>query len=532
MKWIKWLGLSALFFIGCDLNNFIDDLDKVTEPDWNPEFASPVVTGTFNLGDYINTISDSITVYQDNDGVVVFEFDGSEIESDRAEDMISIPEQTFLESISFDAIESTGLPVNIQLTKSLSYDRDVDTEENDELDSMVFKSGILGIDINGNFPVSGQIDVDFNSIEINGSTFSKTYTWQYTPGSSGPSISDQVDLSGAFVDFTKGGTAVNNFNFDITLTINYEGQPISPLNSVTVILTMNNPQFQAVYGKFAQRTFNTPAESVDLGLFEEVKALDFYLAEPEINMNFKSSFGLPVTVGINSLVGYNNDGQSIAFTGSIVDDPVSVASPTIDQIGSYVETDVSINSNNSNIADVLAFLPNRIDYEFQGSVDAGLPNSKHFVLDSSRVVGKYNIKLPLVGHVGEFSTDQVFDFGGLDQDVLESVKVILKTINGLPLTVGIELEFLDDFDNTLLTLFTGTNILNSGTLDGNGIVVSPTENVVEVSLNKEEIDKLKSSTKIKMLSTLFTGQMGTENVKIRMEDEVTVSLFIQAQIGF
>ena len=121
MKWNTLLGLSAIFFLGCEINSIVNDLYKIKEPELNLELAAPIITGSFNLGDYIENISDSITVYQDEEGVVVFEFEGSEISSDRADQIMSIPNQTFTENISFNTGEITQFPGDLQLSKTFNF---------------------------------------------------------------------------------------------------------------------------------------------------------------------------------------------------------------------------------------------------------------------------------------------------------------------------------------------------------------------------------------------------------------------------
>jgi len=92
--------------------------------------------------------------------------------------------------------------------------------------------------------------------------------------------------------------------------------------------------------------------------------------------------------------------------------------------------------------------------------------------------------------------------------------------------------FLDINNNPIDTLFSGTNFLNPGSTDTSGIVISPTENSIEEILSDERMKKLKSATKIRMVSILNTGIDGTENVKIRMQDEVSASIYIQTAISF
>lgn len=533
MRLARFFIIPAVLLMSCSAE-FFDNLDKIGSANWNPEIGLPIASGTFTIEDYVNAVSGDVTVSQDADGVVVFEYTGDEIKSDMAEDMIDIPDQTFDKEINIGAGLAAGLPVNLIITQSYDYDFTVEPEvgSNDLLDSMLFKSGMLNMNINGDFPVSGQIDIIFSSIKSGGQTLSRTFTWTHNPSNPGQSFIDNIDLSEAFIDFTNSGTTTNDFSFHVDLTLNYEGQAISNANSLSIGLVLSNPMFRIVYGKFAQREFVTDEQSVMLGILENVDADGFYLDNPQIDFNFRSSFGLPVLGKLSSLVATNSSGETLPFTGSIITNTTSVESPTIDDIGSFVETTISINRDNSNIADVIAFLPTELSYQFEGSVEPQSPSIEQFVLDTSRVIGSYTIKLPLSGHVEEFGSSQEFDFDGSDLDVLKQTKIVLHTINGLPLTVGVELVFLDINDAPIYTMFSGTNFLNPGTIDANGFVISKTESTVEAEITAEEIVKLQSTQKIRMVSILNTGINGTENVKIRMQDEVRASIYIQTVLDF
>jgi hypothetical protein len=531
MRLAKFFILPVVLLASCTAE-FFDDFDKIGSVYWNPEIGLPIAGGTFTIEDYVDAVSGEVTVSQDADGVVVFEYMGDEVSSDKAEDMIAVPDQSFTESISLGTVEATGLPVNLIITKSYDYEFAVATDDADLLDSMIFKSGMLNISLDGDFPVSGQIDLLFSSIKQNGQVLQRTYAWTYNPSSPGQVFIDNIDLSDAFIDYTKNGTTTNNFAFHVDLTINYEGQAISSANKLDIGLTMTNPSFRIVYGKFAQRPFVSDQQSVLLGILEKVGATGFYLDNPQIEFNIKSSFGLPVTAQLSSLIATNSTGATLPFSGSIVNSPISVGSPSINEIGSYIETSISINKDNSNIVDIIAFLPTELSYQFDGIAESQGPNIEQFTLDTSRVIGSYKIKLPLSGHVEEFISSQEFDFDGSDLDPLKQAKIILHTTNGLPLTVGVELIFLDINNAPIDTLFSGTNFLNPGITDINGFVISQTESTVEEILSAAEIDKLKLTRKIRMVSILNTGLDGTENVKIRIQDEVRVNIYIQTALSF
>jgi hypothetical protein len=531
MRWIRFLILPVALLSSC-VADFLNDLDNIGSPYWNPELAVPIISGEFTIEDYVDALSTDISVSQDADGVVVFEYVGPDIASDLAEDMIDIPDQEFNSSINFGNAEAGGFPFSQTLTKSQNFGFTIDTEDADLLDSMIFKTGILNINIGGDFPVSGELEVVFNTLQVNGAPLTKTYSWSYNPANPTLLIEESVDLSGAFVDYTRNGTTSNDFNFDINLKINYQGQAITSANAIAINLTMINPGFRIVYGKFAQRQFETPKTSVLLGILEKVEAIDFFLDNPQIEFNFKSSFGLPVVAKLKSLSAINSKGDSLAFTGAIITDNTQVASPTIANVGSFLETSITIDRENSNITDIISFLPAELAYQFEGTVDSQSPLIEQFVLDTSQVIGSYKVKLPLSGRVNNFSTTKEFDFTGEDLDLLKKTKIILHTTNGLPITIGVKLIFFDEAGIALDTLFADTNILSSGVLDSNGLVIEPTENFVEAQMTAEEMKVLTKANKIVLESILFTGETGAENVKIKMGDKVKISLYIQTAINF
>jgi hypothetical protein len=531
MRWVRFLILPVALLSAC-YADFKNELDKVGSVNWNPELGLPIVRGLFTIEDYVNAVSDELIVSQDSSGVVVFEYTGPEISSDRAETMINLRDQVFNTSIGFSLGESSQLPIAGTLTKSSNFEFVVDTEGGDLLDSMLLKNGSFNINISGNYPTSGEIEIIINPLSIGGNIYQQVYNWTYDPASPNQSFQETVDLNDARLDYTNGNTTTNSFAIDVNLTLFYEGQTITPNNLIDLSFTMNNTMFKVAYGKFGQRQFETPVESVLLGIFDSIEVDSFYLDNPQLNISFKNSFGLPVVARLSALIAVNSNGDALDFAGSIIDNPITVSRPTIGEEGKFAETNVAIDRNNSNIADIISFLPAELLYHFDGSIDSQRSQIEQFVVDSSRVIGTYTVKLPLSGLISNFTTSKEYSFNGEDLDLLKKTKVILFTSNGLPLTVGTELIFLDANDIPLDTLFAGENILEPGITDSNGAVISPTENSVEALLSEAEMEVLKKSKKIVLLTWLNTGTTGTENVKIKMEDQVKVNVFIQTSLSF
>ncbi len=524
------LTILPLFLYSC-FGDFFNDLNRMGNPEWNPSLGVPVANGTFSLAEYLDVVADSLTISQQGDGVVVLSYSGPPVASPFAEEMIAVPDQQFRAAMGLTNTEIGGLPVNLTLTKQANYSFTVDTQEADLLDSMELKSGVLDIAITGTFPASGSVQLVFNPITLNGSTFAPSFSWTYDPANPQQNISRSVDLAGANIDFTKGGVTTNSFDFDLVLTINYEGQPITLGDSLVVNLQMNNPRFGKVFGKFAQRNFNTEPDTVFFSLLDSIMADTFYLANPQINLTFGNSFGLPVSASLAGITAANAQGQTMPLSGTIINNPVTVNYPDINQVGQAVNTTISINKDNSNIDQLIAFLPVELRYQFTGNVLSADPQTEQFVLDTSRVTGNYEIVLPLSGRVMNFSSTQEFDFDGSSLEPLNETTLIVQAVNGLPLTVNNELVFLDAAGQPLDTLFSGQSLLVSGTLDDNGFVISPTESTAEVTLTAAQTERLQSAKKLVLLSTLNTGTDGSRVVNIRIDDSVQVSVFLLTKIN-
>lgn len=536
MKQVIFSILTAFLLASC-VGDFLNDLDKVAQPELKPTVAAPLLHGEFSLEDYLDVVADSVTITQDADSVVVIEYSGDPVTSDRAETLINVPNQSFQKSVSLTLAEINGLPGGLTLSKSFSFDETIVAEPgaSDALDSMYMKAGTMQLSISGTMPVSGSIDITFNSIFIGGQILTRTITWTYDPLNPGQSYNENIDLAGAFGDFTKGGTTANTFNYNVDATIIYEGVSMNPTDEIVINTQVLGPKFRLVYGKFSQRGFLTDPGSVNIGVLDNVNADAFYLDSPEIEFKFQNSFGIPVEAQVIQLDAIDKNNQVLAFTGTVIDSPTVIANPSVSAVGSYAQTNLSINNANSNIVDIIAFLPSQLDYQFQGTVIPDTLNQQ-FVMDTSEVLGEYTVRLPLSGRVSNFTSDKVFDLTNNSLDSvefsLENTKITIHSINGLPITVDMTLECYDANSNLILTLFQNDNILDPAEIDNNGLVITPTEKTVEQVLSEADFEALKQVKSFTLVSTLYTGKTGMESVKIRMKDKVEVSLFVETTVKF
>jgi hypothetical protein len=526
--------LGSIFLVSC-LDEFSKDLDKIGEPEWNPVVGLPFLSGTFTMEDYVDATSEDILVTQSPDGVVIIEYTGQEITSDYAEDLIEVPSQNFNKQIDFSSNEITDFPISGSLNISRNFDSDITPEpgSTDIIDSVYLKAGTLTIEIETNVPADGNLDLTINTLEKNGEAISYTAGWTYNAANPGvQTITENISLANAFGDFTKNGTAANNFNFDAVANLTFNGQPLSPTDYIKINIEITNPKFQLVYGKFSEREFATEIESVALGIFDSVAIEGFYLDQPRVEFAFSSSYGVPVEANIVKLEAVNSENDVLSFSGTAITNPTEVLGPGLDAIGTSVETNLIIDKSNSNITDVISFLPTALDYQFSGKVISPSPTATQFVLDTSRVIGDYKVVLPLDGRVARFESEQAVDMDGFDLDVVKEMTFIVKSLNGLPIKVGLEITFVDELENEILTLFKDETTLQPGAIDANGFVTSPTENILSQTVSADQIEALAQAKEAIIKTILNTGETGSEIVKFRMTDEVSISLYAQAKLDF
>lgn len=527
--------LLSVFLVSC-IDEFSKDLDKLGEPEWSPTVGLPFLSGTFTMEDYVDATSDDISVRQSTEGVVIIEYNGQNITSDYAEDLIEVPTQSFEKQIDFTSGQITDFPISGSLSTTRNFDSDITPEQGstDVIDSVYLKAGTLTIQIETNVPADGSLDLTINTLLLNGEKINTTTGWTYDPGNPGvQSFSENIDLTGVFGDFTKEGSAFNNFNFDATANLTFTGEPLSPTDYIKINIVISNPKFRLVYGKFSERTFETDLETVVLGIFDSVAIEGFYLDKPQVEFNFTSSYGVPVEANIVTLNAINSANEVLPFSGSAITNPTEVLGPGLEEVGSSVETTLVIDKSNSNITEVISFLPSELDYQFSGKVLSPSPTASQFVLDTSRVIGDYKVVLPLDGRVARFESAQTIDMDGGDEiDVLGETTVTVKSLNGLPITVGLEIEFRDELGNEIITLFKDNTVLEPGAIDANGFVVSPTENTLKQTVPAEQARKMLSASSAVIRTVLNTGEDGTEVVKFRMTDEVSIALFIQTTLNF
>lgn len=520
---------TAFLFTSC-FNEIVEDFQNIDELQWNPTLAVPLVHGSFTIAEFAEELSgDQFATTSRDDGLVVFVYSQEELKSETAEEMVTIQDQNYSYSLKPDALDLPDLPISGTISVQEQHQFDVTTAEDDKLYSVLLKGGSLDLDLNGTFACSGDLVFDFPSLVKDGTALQVTFNWTYD-GTNTQVMQQSIDLSQYDIDFTNGGTTTNYFHFTTTLTLTYENQPVTATDEIALNMDLQSLQFSQTLVNVSNRAIANENGSFTLNFMDELAGGVYYFDEPSIHFTFLNSFGVPIQASVNSVTAHSTDRGDLSLTGDIVNRPFTLGHPTVNEIGTVVESELTIDHTNSNIPDILAFQPNTISYSFGGQVNPFSTNDIHFALDTSQVTANIELQLPMIGRFRNLTFTEQYDFEGTDLEDLENALFRLNTVNGLPINADLQLYFLGSTGNFIDSLiYDDQRILLAGTTDTQGKVTSPSEKVIEVALSEDRLIPISRATRLVLRSTLNTPDNNTMSVRIYEEDRLTVNLGIQTE---
>lgn len=523
--WILF-GLIPLIVGGC----YLQDLDKVKGGEIYPKLTLPIANSTFGLVEFLEkneTAADYVGV--DDRGVIFFQYEDS-IATPGIDDDIQIPDQVFQEFFSLNLAQvnlinaSRGTPGYEFTTPPIVYDFTVDSDDGDELDSLLTNGGILRVVLNADFPADGELDIRFPGITENGVVVERNYPLNYN-GITSLNVNDIIDFDGLKIDFTNGGTTVNDFKFEIVLTLNDITEDVSVANSLSMSVQFEDLEIGSLFGKIGTRTVDSDPAIIDLEVFQNLNSGNLFLDEPSITLSIINSFGIPSVVDLK--IRGIQDGDTVDLSEL---PPFQIGAPTIEQIGESVTSSETIDETNSNLPQFLSSLPSKLEVDFDAVLNPSGATSQNFVLDESEIDVQLRLEVPLVGRFQELIASDTVDFNGEDilQD-LESILVQTRTINELPFDLDLQIFFIDAQGNVVDQLFdNGSQLLISGEVDDNGDVISSSESVLRTTINEAKAERLENAVSAIISTSISTFNNGAQSVKITESQQVTIKLGIEA----
>lgn len=534
MKYANITKLSCMFLIFTGLFSCIKrDLDKVTLDPWEPSLAVPMIHATLTIKDIATKVDiDDLNVIENADGLYILLYRDT-IYSDPAESIIKLPDQAYSRHYGLTLSENIAVNNGEPVTKEDSESETFDTENSEELTSILFKDGQLNWSLVSEFPHDMLIRFQIPKLTRNGIPYSGEVT---IDESSNRSISLSENLAGYTMDLTgNNGNLVNTFDWEIEITVTSTGNFSIGNEALQITATLTNLKYAQLYGQFGTIGFPSYSGSVLIDVFDNDGQGQVIFHDPKIRMNIENTFGIPSGFIVHELHTQNTSGSIVPInsTGNLKKPgPNFINYPTLP--GQSAETSYIIDNTNSNIVDAFAPAPNQLRYSIQPSI---LSDSRtNFVEDKSQVKAYLEAEFPMDGMVKYYSLqDTIYDISLPDEDYIQSVLLKIKTENSMPIDIHLQGYWLDVNGNILDTLIIPEkDIVSSGLVNQNGEVTQSSTEYVEVFYDRDHYNQIKGADRLMLEGTIVSTDQGNTPVKFFSHNKLNlqISILVNAKVEF
>lgn len=489
--------IIVISFQSCIKDNF--DFDKLSlSMDYNPAVAIPILKMSLNVRDMLLDFDTSELFVEDVSGFLYLMYE-QQVFSYQGQDVIVMPDQPFGDFFTGqDVIDAGGIDPSVNLQKSTVSPFTMDNEE--LIDSLVFKAVNLNINVTSTFLHTGDIIITFPELKKDGVPYSVPVSINTSDGTFSYN-STYSDLAGYTFDLTNLGIDLNKVLINYDLTLYNSGSAVNTTDLVTIMVTFSEMEFYSIFGYLGQHSIVIPTDSVYLKIFEKVFDGAVYFEDPKFDITFNNSYGLPIAIGFTDFSSYSTiDETTTLIYGPGIPIPFSpliIGYPTIYQVGDSVETSITIDKTTSNINDAIATSPKYIYFGVQGETNPNGNTDYNFVTDSSKFNVDLEVLLPLWGRSEYLALQDTSaaDFSKIP-DEAERLIIRINSHNGFPVDIESQIYFYRDSlcDTLVDSVFINQDqmIIESGILNADGKVVEPYHKITDMIYTGVRMDSLKA----------------------------------------
>lgn len=377
---------------------------------------------------------------------------------------------------------------------------------------IIFKAGSLTYQLNSNLPagLSGTIKLTLPDFKLSGSPIEENINFR-----SGRLAAGTIALDGADADLTNYTPPHSRFGIRLEVAI-AASDPTKVLefsNANNFDIKFGTKNFTYSFFEGVIQKQRIPLENADLNftlIDSTLNTASIKLNQVVMNLEVSNGYGVESQLQIDRLRFQNKSGQNLDMIVSPNPAIIAAGNPTITQTNSKV---TKLNVDNS--ADIANLAPNKLNYDFDITVN---PNSSAFKMafnDKSKVDVFLEVGIVLAGSVKGLSRTLDFksDFGNLKSkvDKVNSTSIRIFSDNTLPVDLNLQVLLLDEGDKVTDSLFSKGNerIIKAGVTDGSGAVTASTVTTLDIPI---DLDKLANSKKIRLRVSADTENDGTKSV--------------------
>ena len=543
MKNVFFYSLGIIILFSSCFKNKDEDL---TVENYNADWALQVINSEFSIAELLDrSDTNNLSIEIVNDDIILSY--STEESSNLSSEFYSLPDQSFGDEYNYEeeelAFTVAGLAFGPILLDSsvvlpnVPLDVDGVAIENAELKEILVETGSMVLTVSNTFSHELVIDLEIPSITLGGVPLS--FSGIRIPGNSTVPVTETRTINGHTVDLKYNG-ALNTLRFKTTIGGELSGDALSSSDKLTFGLEMKDVSYEHIIGRLGEFTIPLDRGSNDISLFDD---LDFDGEFHIETFNFKtttiSNWGVPLALNINNLEFVSETANPTVV--DCFDEPITMgALDNVKLVGfDSVSTDFDLGTVNCPVlSDVLKTKPTGFEYDLSFTANPLDDQSEDFFISKhSTVKTTLEGQFYLHGYLKGFSrTDTItgLDFSGEDADsdgVIDKASIRFIVENGMPLELGVDLFFLDQYDNVIDEELSKIEI-GSAVVNSEGYAVSSTNNTFDVNLSNERMTLISPLVnKIVMKFKLGTaGAQSNQNVHIGPDDKMKIIIGVRATV--
>ena len=510
----------AVQFVSCKKYQ----LDDVRVNPWTPELAAPLINSTFGVEDIFDH-TDSSRLQIDENGVLGIVYSGT-IFSFAVDDIIKVGGNDM--NIVFP-YPNPGYPTPVSDTISGSQvflmQFDVEDADNIQVHELAILDGFMNFTVTSELAFNTQIKITIPHANKDGQPFQEEF--DLLPGETKV---DSFDMSGYLYDLTQEDLGFNQILYEFQAVVAYDPNVPAGTDFISIAASFNKIGIDYMTGYFGINTVVLGTDTIEIDLFDNTLSGQFQFVDPNLKFKTTNSFGFPILIDVTEFKSINLDDQTETdiYLEGITDAPFIIDYPSV--IGDSVVVLSEFTNENSNIEEILNNGTKKVIWGLNAvSNPNGPPPDLNFLSHESELVIHTEITVPLKGYTWDWVFTDTLEID-VDENPEELLELTLRLIldNGFPADGVVQVYMADSLFQLTDSLFDEpTQILISGLIDADGIVIQSTKTITDIFLEGESISNLTEASHL----IFFAGMESTngsppDSQVIQIKEDYTLGLVL------
>ncbi len=511
------IALTALVVYMSSCSKLQDnfDFDKLVIPDWNPEYAVPMVNSSYSINDFFNEASQEFINVEES-GLISVIYTSKRKASSKAEDFFFLDNRYFAHEFDLFLFGS-GVADTLEGQFSYTF---YSQANNQRIDSVFFKGGTYSFSGKTNLnKENAQLSLTIPEIiNIQSGAPLKLVFSLNNPGGLQEWVEFEIvtDLDGYKLvidpEVSGGRNIINVFS---ELIIGADQNPNQSPYQMEISGNMLNMKYSDFYGYMGMDSFKF-VDTIDIKIFnnsiggtvEIGPGALMFVAETD------NAIGVPIKFKAETLQAFSSYTapfyQDVFLFGEGTENEFDILSPTPEQIGQSINT--KIDFGQTNFPEVfLNLAPRQFYYDFDVILNAEDDTTAQNVLqDTSRLYFETALQFQLFTAIEMLTLQDTLNFSMADASVdeIDYMMMRINTENGFPLNAFVQIYFADEQYNVLDSLIydNDTRIIVGGEVGSPPQlrVTKPSSKTIDITIDNQRLETILGAKKILLNAGLST----------------------------